>query len=78
MERGWGPRADAGRTKTGRGASRKRKRKRVTGMDSFGPWLERLEKRITEKELAEEIPPVRYEDDYDAAQRLLDGADGGR
>ena len=41
----------------------------VTGMDSFGPWLERLEKRVTEKvlgELAEEIPPAWYEDDYDA------------
>jgi hypothetical protein len=47
----------------------------VTGMDSFGPWLERLEKRITEKvlaELAEEIPPTWYEDDYDAVLRLLE------
>src|SRR5258708_1395797 len=25
----------------------------VTGMDSFGPWLERLEKRVTEKVLGE-------------------------
>ncbi|HET7105716.1 MAG TPA: HipA family kinase [Candidatus Acidoferrum sp.] len=47
----------------------------VTGMDSFGPWLERLEKRINEKvlaELAEEIPPAWYEDDYDAVLRLLE------
>jgi HipA-like protein len=47
----------------------------VTGMDSFGPWLERLEKRITEKVLAdmvEEIPPAWYEDDYDAVLRLLE------
>ena len=47
----------------------------VTGMDSFGPWLERMEKRITEKvlaELAEEIPPAWYEDDYDAVLRLLE------
>ena len=47
----------------------------LTGMDSFGPWLERLEKRITEKvlaELAEEIPPAWYEDDYDAVLRLLE------
>ena len=47
----------------------------VTGMDSFGPWLERLEKRITEKvlaELAEEIPPAWYEDDYDAVLRVLE------
>src|SRR6201998_2984398 len=47
----------------------------VTGMDSFGPWLERLEKRITEKvlaELAEEIPPAWYEDDYDAVLLVLE------
>jgi len=47
----------------------------VTGMDSFGPWLERLEKRVTEKvlaELSEEIPPAWYEDDYDAVLRLLE------
>ncbi len=47
----------------------------VTGMDSFGPWLERLEKRVTEKvlaQLAEEIPPAWYEDDYDALLRLLE------
>ena len=47
----------------------------VTGMDSFGPWLERLEKRVTEKvlaELADEIPPAWYEDDYDAVLRLLE------
>jgi HipA-like protein len=47
----------------------------VTGMDSFGPWLERVQKRITEKvlaELAEEIPPAWYEDDYDAVLRLLE------
>jgi hypothetical protein len=47
----------------------------VTGMDSFGPWLERLAKRITEKvlaEAAEEIPPAWYEDDYDAVLRVLE------
>src|SRR5260370_490528 len=47
----------------------------VTGMDSFGPWLERLEKRITAKvlgELAEEIPAGWYEDDYDAVLRVLE------
>src|SRR5271165_2516770 len=47
----------------------------VTGMDSFGPWLERLEKRITESvlgEIAGEIPPEWYEDDYDAVMRLLE------
>jgi hypothetical protein len=47
----------------------------VSGMISFAPWLERLEKRITEKvlaELAEEIPPAWYEDDYDAVVRVLE------
>ena len=47
----------------------------VTGIDSFVPWLERMEKRITESvlgELAEEIPPEWYEDDYDAVMRLLE------
>ena len=43
-------------------------------MHSFAPWLERLERNITEKVLAEvagEIPPEWYEDDYDAVLRLL-------
>jgi hypothetical protein len=47
----------------------------VTGMHSFAPWLERLERRVTEKvlaELAEEIPPAWYDDDYDAVLRVLE------
>lgn len=47
----------------------------VIGMESFAPWLERLEKQIGERvlaELAEEIPPAWYEDDYDALLRLLE------
>jgi len=47
----------------------------VIGMESFGPWLERMEKQITERvlaELAEEIPPAWYDDDYDALVRLLE------
>lgn len=50
----------------------------VTGMDSFGPWLERLEKQMTERtldEITRQIPPEWYEDDYDAllglSQQLL-------
>jgi hypothetical protein len=46
----------------------------VTGMESFAPWLERLEKSITERVLAQilsEIPSEWYEDDYDAVARLL-------
>ncbi len=47
----------------------------VTGMESFGPWLERIEKRMTERvldEISREIPPAWYEDDYDALLRLLE------
>lgn len=47
----------------------------VTGLDSFAPWLERMDKRITQNvlgELAAEIPPEWYEDDYDAVMRLLE------
>jgi len=47
----------------------------VTGMESFGPWLERLEKRAGEEalaELADEVPPEWYEDDYDAIVRLME------
>jgi hypothetical protein len=47
----------------------------VIGMESFAPWMERVEKSITEKVLEEtvrEIPPEWYEDDYDAVLRLLE------
>src|SRR6266566_7731281 len=47
----------------------------VTGMESFAPWLERMEKRIDERmldEVSSEIPPEWYEDDHDALYRLLE------
>ena len=47
----------------------------VIGMESFAPWIERVEKSITERALQEivrEIPPEWYEDDYDALMRLLE------
>ncbi len=47
----------------------------VTGMQSFAPWLERLEKQMTERALDEiirPIPPEWYADDYDALLRLLE------
>src|SRR6266436_6371104 len=47
----------------------------VTGMESFEPWLERLEKQGSERVLDEtsrEIPPEWYADDYDALLRLLE------
>ena len=53
----------------------------VIGMESFAPWLERLEKQISElvlAELAGEIPPAWYEDDYDALLRLLEQIHGRR
>jgi hypothetical protein len=43
-------------------------------MESVTPGLDRLEKQISESvlaQLAEEIPPEWYEDDYDALLRLL-------
>ena len=46
----------------------------VTGMESFAPWLERLERNITERVLGNilcEIPSEWYEDDYDAVDHLL-------
>ena len=45
----------------------------VTGRESFGPWIERLEKRITERvfyDLIGEIPPEWYDDDLDAVMGL--------
>jgi hypothetical protein len=45
----------------------------ITGMESFAPWLERLEKQMTEHaldEITKTIPPAWYEDDFDAVLRL--------
>jgi hypothetical protein len=47
----------------------------ITGMESFGPWLERIERRMNERvldQVSREIPPEWYEDDYDALLRLLE------
>ncbi len=47
----------------------------VTGMESFAPWIERLEKQMTERsldDLTRQIPPAWYEDDLDAVLRLSD------
>ena len=47
----------------------------VTGRESFGPWIERLEKRMNERALDEiigEIPPEWYADDLDALHRLAE------
>lgn len=47
----------------------------ITGMESFGPWLGRIQNNISERVLdgyLNEVPPEWYEDDRDALQRLLD------
>jgi len=50
----------------------------VRNMDSFAPWLERLEKKITVDvldEAAKEIPPEWLGGDHDALFRLLEQLD---
>jgi hypothetical protein len=45
----------------------------VTGMASFAPWLERLERQMTQHaldEITKQIPPGWYDDDFDALLRL--------
>lgn len=52
----------------------------VTGMESFGPWLERVGK-LKEKDLEKimkEVPPEWYEDDYDLLKALLEKLYGRR
>ena len=47
----------------------------VTGMESFAPWLERLESRITESvldDVSREIPPQWYDDDLHPLYALLE------
>jgi hypothetical protein len=47
----------------------------VRGMDSFGPWLDRLERNLTESvldEIASEIPPEWYNFETDALYALLE------
>jgi hypothetical protein len=46
----------------------------VTGIDSFAPWLRRIERlgKETLGELADEIPPQWYDDDYEKLSALLE------
>jgi hypothetical protein len=47
----------------------------VRGIDSFEPWLSRIEARIAETDLDEiqsEIPPEWYDDDSDALNKMLE------
>ncbi len=46
----------------------------VTGMESFAPWITRVE-NLAERalgELVQEVPPEWYEDDYDTLSRLIE------
>jgi hypothetical protein len=46
----------------------------VTGLESFEPWLTRVEERITKAvlgEIAEGIPPEWYDDEYEKLRELL-------
>jgi hypothetical protein len=45
----------------------------VIGIESFAPWLEQLEEKMTERtfeEITREIPPAWYDHDLDALGRL--------
>lgn len=53
----------------------------VAGMEAFEPWLDRLEKQITERVLGEEaaqIPPEWYGGDWNAIERMLERLYGRR
>jgi hypothetical protein len=55
--------------------ARNRVYERVTGMESFGPWIELVETRMTDRvldELIRDIPPEWYDDEYDALLRLVE------
>jgi hypothetical protein len=55
--------------------SRQRVYQSVTGMDSFEPWLDRLERKMDEAALddaAKEIPAEWYDSDTDTLFRLLE------
>ncbi|HTS13708.1 MAG TPA: HipA family kinase [Candidatus Limnocylindrales bacterium] len=55
--------------------ARHRVYERVRGIDSFEPWLSRLESKIAEADLdavQSEIPPEWYDDDTDALARMLE------
>jgi hypothetical protein len=47
----------------------------VIGWKSFEPWIERIQKKVTEKTLNQligEIPPEWYSDDLDSVQKLAE------
>jgi hypothetical protein len=53
----------------------------VTGMDSFEPWLSRIEERLSVSQLGEmaaAIPPEWYNDEYDRLEELIGKLDQRR
>jgi hypothetical protein len=55
--------------------ARNRVYQRVVGRESFEPWLERVQRQITERvlnTLIQEIPPEWYDDDWDELVRLAE------
>jgi hypothetical protein len=47
----------------------------VTGIDSFEPWLARVEQRVGKTalgEIADEIPPEWYNDEHEVLGAMLD------
>jgi hypothetical protein len=53
----------------------------ITGIDSFEPWLGRVEHRMSKSalgEIADEIPPEWYNDDYEGLGQMLDRLDQRR
>ena len=53
----------------------------VTGMESFEPWLRRVEERLAKEqvgEIAGSIPPEWYDDDYERLEAMLDRLDRRR
>jgi hypothetical protein len=61
--------------------ARNRVYEKVTGMESFDPWLDRLRSAFTPRVLEgflSEIPPAWYEDNYDSLVRLLEQLDRRR
>jgi hypothetical protein len=55
--------------------SRNRVYEGITGMQSFAPWLERLQQRITDRvldDVSRDIPPEWYGDEYEDLLRLME------
>lgn len=53
----------------------------ISGLDSFDPWLNRIEQRMTKAvlgEIAEQLPPEWYNDEYEKLEELISRLDQRR